>query len=286
MSKKRKTISVEDHKRILSNHANSKRRKFSNDQVPENEKVYFDEKLIPVEIWSCIFNNTSLSPSDLLSCVLVCRYWYDIISFVPPESWRHLEIIGGQWNWRIREVLRLKRFRMVQTLKLVTSHITDFDCDIISTFCPHLSSFEVSGKVVAQKGLVRLAEKCSKLTSLYFDSGQKISDSILINMLGKLPKLLLLDLIAAPITDKSLQIIAEKCSGIEYLLLRNCWQITDKGLFFLSSCKNLEILCLEGCAQITNQGMKFLANGCSKLKFLDIQSKISFHSKVLISCNY
>ncbi|KAK7870405.1 hypothetical protein R5R35_003741 [Gryllus longicercus] len=58
-------------------------------------------------------------------------------------------------------------------------------------------------------------------------------------------------------------------SGLKFLSLAGCTQITDKGLEYLANCKyvtSLELLDVSGCSGLTSKGLNLLAKACPRLK--------------------
>ena len=71
------------------------------------------------------------------------------------------------------------------------------------------------------------------------------------------------------LTDAGLIVLAKQCSGLKFVLLRNCRAVTDAAIVQLAlSCALLEVLDLYGCA-VTDVGLAAVATHCN-LKELDI----------------
>jgi len=62
--------------------------------------------------------------------------------------------------------------------------------------------------------------------------------------------------------------IADRCSSMKILKLRNCEMITDMGLKALAKKLPLSLLELDlsGCTQVTDQSIVVITRNCSKLK--------------------
>ena len=75
----------------------------------------------------------------------------------------------------------------------------------------------------------------------------------------------------APITDATVQEVADLHPDVVSLNLRKCDQVTDVGLWALArGCVKLEQIQLSDCIKITQIGLRSLSLRCSKLKFVDL----------------
>ena len=74
------------------------------------------------------------------------------------------------------------------------------------------------------------------------------------------------------VTDHTLQLIAEHCTGLQSLSLNYCTGITDSALITISEqCPNLQSLDLSFCRQITDASIISISSHCYGLQSLNLQ---------------
>jgi len=104
-----------------------------------------------------------------------------------------------------------------------------------------------------------------------------IRDIISIFIISHCPCLLSMDIIdyywqpTPPITDQTLESIAEHCTGLESLSLSDCRGITDAGLITMSErCSNLRSLKVDKFYSITDASIISISNHCTGLQSLHL----------------
>ena len=144
-----------------------------------------------------------------------------------------------------------------------------------------------------------------------------ISDDMAIFVISHCPCLLSIDIgdyeqTTPQITDRTLQLIAEHCNGLQSLSLSDCREITDTGLITISKhyphlksftvddcdqitdtsiismsthCTALLLLCLQGCSEITDTSIISISTHCIRLQSLNLDgcSEITDDSIISIS---
>ena len=86
------------------------------------------------------------------------------------------------------------------------------------------------------------------------------------------------------ITDHTLQLIAEHCTGLQSLSFKYCREITDTGLINISEhCSNLKLLYVCYCTQLTDTSILSTSTHCTGLQILNLEGCLQLTDASIIS---
>ncbi|KAK2657542.1 hypothetical protein Ddye_010594 [Dipteronia dyeriana] len=181
-----------------------------------------------------------------------------------------LGIIGNEKNTTLIEI-HLERLQ-----------VSDIGLTAISK-CPNVENLHiVKAPECSNRGLARVAEKCSLLRKLHIDGwrSNRIGDEALIAVAKHCSNLQELVLIGVNATHLSLTAIASNCPNLERLALCGSGTIGDAEIACISSkCLALKKLCIKGCA-ISDIGIEALAWGCPNLVKIKVKKCRGVSSEV------
>eukprot|EP01117_Protostelium_nocturnum_P000993 TRINITY_DN11313_c0_g1_i1.p1 TRINITY_DN11313_c0_g1~~TRINITY_DN11313_c0_g1_i1.p1 ORF type:complete len:455 (+),score=55.18 TRINITY_DN11313_c0_g1_i1:250-1614(+) len=166
---------------------------------------------------------------------------------------------------RLPDELTLKLIRLLHRRRKLN------DLTIGVLLHSELRTFDLTG--CQDVNVIKIAQSCSRLSSLNLTGCLTIGDSTLVNIAKYAPQLVNLDLTYnKKITDKGIRQLAIHCLGLEKLDLSWCDRLTDESLISIGkNCSRLFELALASCPQITGQGVSFLVNSCKFLGRLDLK---------------
>lgn len=181
--------------------------------------------------------------------------------------------------------------------------ITGSGLAAMSKHCTFLEKLSLSGTLgISGSGYSIIGQQCRDLTMLKLSGCRTITPWAFMKIFEGCKKLSVVDIsFCSLITDQEIKLLAE-CSDLRQLNLRECKQVSDVGLSFLSQgcprlaelnlkrselpfrvsdvallqlaqgCQNLVSLNLHGCEMISDTGLSWLANWSKELKNLDISN--------------
>jgi hypothetical protein len=93
------------------------------------------------------------------------------------------------------------------------------------------------------------------------------------------------------VTSSGLTELCESCTKLKELQFNGCTKIMDVGMCAVgANLHNLEILCLRSCEYISDNSLYLLADGCTKLRGLDIScvdlASIVVVNEIIKKCPY
>ena len=130
--------------------------------------------------------------------------------------------------------------------------------------------FHLSGEIVTDDDVVRVAREYSNLQSLNLFNCENITDASLLEVARGCSNLQTLNLRGCEnITSASVSEIARRCSNLQTFSASS--SITDASVSEVArGCSNLKTLNLEGCENITDASLLEVARGCPDLQSLNL----------------
>lgn len=183
-------------------------------------------------------------------------------------------------------------------------HVTDATLSLISGKCPLLEELHLVDKTVADGPLVvtdsgllelaaraptlrilklklanwssmasevaimQLANSCGNLKQVEFSNFRHLGDPPIYEFVQKCPNLTELTLECSPMTDTSLELIANHCRHLRSISLKCCKKLTDVGLKVLGQCGSLESVNVGQASGLTDGSVAAICTGNPLLKSL------------------
>ncbi|KAL3857963.1 hypothetical protein ACJMK2_012587 [Sinanodonta woodiana] len=254
-----------------------------------------------------------LSVQERIKIERVCQHWRDIAL----KSWGHqktlhfknffLKQFGGLTD-KILNLLLSRCGQHLRQLDLSSSPrmLTDFVIDIIAKYCVNLESLDVSGVKVTdismrnlgnlgkslkcvklhhcihfgEKGLRTLLSTCELLEYLDIQENSTITGASFQSASPSLKSLLLNN--CTQLTDRGIQNLSQRCSGLENIQLNKCYYISDIGVTTLCQCfQNLKVLHMSGnFPNVTDETLKKI-HILRKLRELNVSFNLAVNDSVL-----
>ncbi|KAK8950398.1 F-box/LRR-repeat protein 3 [Platanthera guangdongensis] len=142
---------------------------------------------------------------------------------------------------------------------------------MIGERCHLLEELDLTDNDLDNQGLKAISN-CHRLYILKIGLCLNVNDEGVIQIGKSCPLLEELDLYrSVGITDTGIMAIACGCPLLQMINLAYCTEITDIALRSLSKCSKLNTLELRGCFQVSNYGLAGVALGCREIIKLDIK---------------
>ncbi|XP_058078242.1 uncharacterized protein LOC131226651 [Magnolia sinica] len=129
--------------------------------------------------------------------------------------------------------------------------------------------------LLTSAGIITLAEKLGPLLrELYIDECQSVDAMLILSALKKLKHLEVLSVAGVPnVCDKFVRELLSGCGpNMKELALADCGELTDSSLKVIAeNCSGLHALDLGGLQKLTDVAMQHLANGCRSLQALKLR---------------
>ncbi|XP_039127389.1 LOW QUALITY PROTEIN: F-box/LRR-repeat protein 3-like [Dioscorea cayenensis subsp. rotundata] len=158
-----------------------------------------------------------------------------------------------------------------RTLKLDGSQVSVTSLQIIGANCKHLTKIGL-GKCngITDEGVSELVSSCVDLNSIDLTCCRELTDNSLVSIANSCNKLetLLLESCSL-ITEKGINLIGACCANLEKIDLTDC-DVSDTALKGLSKCSGLMFLKLGLCQNVSDIGLAYIGSGCGELRELDL----------------
>ncbi|XAR49162.1 hypothetical protein NMG60_11032256 [Bertholletia excelsa] len=166
----------------------------------------------------------------------------------------------------------LKCLKNLSTIRVDGAQVSDSCFNIISRNCKMLVELGLSKcKGVTDLGLIQLSSSCPNIEILNLTCCDAITDVAISAVADSCRKLWCLQLESCNLlTEKSLFSLGSYCLLLKDLDLTDCLGVNDTGLSHLSKCSGLLYLKLGLCTNISDKGLSFVASNCSKICELDL----------------
>lgn len=157
------------------------------------------------------------------------------------------------------------------------TRVPDFALQRVFHACSALETLDLafcSG--VSDQLLLSLGQHCRKLQRLRLRGCRQVSDAGVVGLVNAGGSaLVLLDLarfdLQYKLNDIALLSIAERCRGLETLVLTGCEMLTDVGLSWLcAGCSALTHLDVAGCSKLTDLAMRSIGESLLQLQHLSL----------------
>lgn len=224
------------------------------------------------------------------------------------QNWKHFQT-------KILRCISIELGEVLEEINLSNTSINSSDLEVLLPRTFKLRILILSNcrdlDVRALQVITKISHKT--LNELYINLCPCVHEEALLWISGsigfnqpKLKKLALLDLSETLCTDNGLIGTSRGCKMLQYINLRNCYNITDLSVIALAkSCKKLQLLNLTNCRNITNKalialgqhshslasvtfskcvqvddrGLMVLAAGCNKLQSLNLSCCVKITEK-------
>jgi Leucine Rich repeat len=173
--------------------------------------------------------------------------------------------------------------KLLRTLVLFTSDITDAELLMIAQGCPQLEDITVRGcRKISDTGLLALAVNLPGLTSidLFLTFNMTcVGVSAIAERCSALVKIFILEGGESPYTavalNDSIRAIVRGCPKLQTIGIYLCGRLTDESVAFLAErCKELRSVCLRSCDLVSDEAIKAIANSCPDLEKLDVGDRL------------
>ncbi|OWB74185.1 hypothetical protein B5S31_g3968 [[Candida] boidinii] len=272
---------------------------------------------LPPEVLYLIFSYLS-SKSDLLSVILTCKHWgdliIDLIWFRPGiqnkdifnQLKKVMEIPRDSTVWNYRQYIKrlnlslvphlvtdkyLDLFNGAINLERITlvncSHITNKHISNLLKGCHRLQSIDLTGvRDIEDDIYLELAENCKRLQGLYAPGSSKVTKPAVLSLIENCPLLKRVKFSdCTDIDDEVVIKLAHSCPNLVEIDLHGCEKVTNVSLYELFS--SLEFLKEFKISKNSNINYEFLEtkNGTElcldKLRILDFTSCINITDKAV-----
>ena len=173
------------------------------------------------------------------------------------------------------------QYFLTRTPSLEYLYLRQCDCisnvgiETIATLCPNLKEISLNDCVnVTDQGVVKLLNRCRMLryVSLAKCPITNVSLEQIANITAEDNLLRHLNLNECEyITDTSIMKLSASCPRLRSLDIGKCIRLTDASLYGLSRCVMLRRLNLKSCNKVTDAGIRKLATTCGSLQNLDVR---------------
>eukprot|EP00794_Sanderia_malayensis_P003601 gene3601-4109_t len=229
---------------------------------------------------------SKLPTKDLCKASIVCKRWNRLCW--TPNLWSSIDLTGcsKDSNFVIESILRkLSRVSpyaclVIHKLKLNScDNLSDETMKLIGRRCPELKHLEVAKcPQLTGNGIVHVFSNCPNLALLNVACCPRVKDIDLSASNGvsygenaSFLQLRYFDLSECLIDDTALDTIARSCSFMEYLYLRRCEAITDKGVVSVANyCTRVREFSVSDCPRVSDSGLKFFVKKCHGLRYIGI----------------
>lgn len=156
--------------------------------------------------------------------------------------------------------------------------MNDSEINILTLNCKQMQAFKLINNVRATTvGITNIVTRCIHLRELIYSAYTLTSDQItnatVITMASNCDQLRSFVCIQRwnAITDASIEILAQKCSRLEKLVLTYNTVLTDQSIHSLAThCRNLTHLDISNCEYITDSPIMRISSCCPSLRVLDL----------------
>ena len=185
---------------------------------------------LPYEIVSMIIKKLDLK--DLYNLVNVSQFFKDIINADDEIFKKTMDLL-----YQKKDKLLIKAQFESGIINLSPINLLVNDMMLISIIkkCPHLTQINLTSSDITDKTIIDIASNCPNLKQIILCNCKNITDKSVIVLVKKCSKLIHIDLERCHITDTSVINIAEYCKELIKISLNRCYDVTNRGLFILSS---------------------------------------------------
>lgn len=229
---------------------------------------------------------SNLSTRDLCNASAVCRKWNTLCW--NSELWSCIDLSGCRQDTNMIIEIILKKLSRVSPYACLVIHkwklnacrnLSDESLRMIGRRCPELKYLELARcPLVTGQGIAEIFSNCPNLSLLNIAScsGVKKIDLSLSNGVAygenaSFLQLRYVDISECSVDDAGLDTIARSSSFMEYLYLRRCEAITDKGVIAVANyCTGIRELSISDCSNVTDSGLRFFVKKCNELRYLSV----------------
>lgn len=106
--------------------------------------------------------------------------------------------------------------------------------------------------------IVTAVSRCSTLNSFSLNAVHHVSDQVVMAFVQDHPKITVLEISCATITDESIYTISKYCRSLEELDISGCEQISEEGIRFLAQeCKHIRYINIKDCYNVIPEDGEF-----------------------------
>ncbi|XVF06007.1 hypothetical protein REPUB_Repub06bG0011000 [Reevesia pubescens] len=166
----------------------------------------------------------------------------------------------------------IKNLNNLEMIRIDGARISESSFEFISSNCKSLVEIGLSKCVgVTNMGIMRLVSGCINLRVLNLTCCRFITDAAISSIADSCRTLVCLKLESCNmITEKGLCQLGSFCLLLKEIDLTDCNGVNDKGLEYLSRCSELSCLKLGLCTNISDKGIFYISSNCSKIHELDL----------------
>ncbi|XP_022747132.1 F-box/LRR-repeat protein 3-like [Durio zibethinus] len=166
----------------------------------------------------------------------------------------------------------IKNLKHLEMIRIDGAKFSESSFQVFSTNCKSLVEIGLTKCVgVTDMGIMRLVSGCFNLRILNLTCCHSITDAAISAIANSCRKLLCLKLETCNmITEMGLCQLGSFCFLLQEIDLTDCCGVNDKGLEYLSRCSELSCLKLGLCTNISDQGLFYISSNCSKIHELDL----------------
>ncbi|CAH9139793.1 unnamed protein product [Cuscuta epithymum] len=227
------------------------------DKDMEILSVYL-HSLVTIKLNSC----SGLTISTISALVRNCHLLEEI----------HMENAGLGRN---DITLHCSKSSSLKTLKLGWNDDITNECLLkIACICPKLEELDVSACAgISEEGIANVLHICPDIKSLGIDFCSGIQS---IGYGCDLPKLEVLSAAYSAVSNKGLQMVGIRCSGLQKLVLQGCLEVTSSGVEDLGkTCRRLREIDLGRCDYVDVRAVERIILSCQTLRRVTSPSDLS-----------
>ncbi|KAL6494444.1 hypothetical protein OROGR_031244 [Orobanche gracilis] len=249
-------------------HLDLQKAEFLNDHNVDNLSMFLGN-LVYINLNACC----NLTELTLLALVRRCPLLNEISMTYTGvgKMGLDLENYSSLINFVVNPQTKLKSL-----LLPISQSLTDKTIKLLASICPNLELLEVSFCCHISEGIVDVLRSCREIVHL------NLSSCTSVNLHGlnfQLPELEVLNLCYTKtiIDDEILCLISRSCCGLLKLYLRQCDQITEKGVGqVIETCERLRDIHLQGCCKVSDDVDLWMAMVLSKPSLRMIEAPSCF----------
>ncbi|XP_022719462.1 F-box/LRR-repeat protein 3-like isoform X2 [Durio zibethinus] len=166
----------------------------------------------------------------------------------------------------------IKNLKHLEVIRIDGTRISESSFHVIRSNCQSLVEIGLSKCVgVTNMGIMRLVSGCINLRVLNLTCCHFITDAAISAIADSCRNLVCLKLESCNmISEMGLCQLGSFCLLLEEIDLTDCCGVNDKGLEYLSRCSELSCLKLGLCTNISDKGLFYISSSCAKIHELDL----------------